>query len=79
MKLSMLCEWIGTKVRDRIDMKNGTIIDYNLDKEIVIIKFDDGEIRTIPHHRDPNEEQPHGVFYTNRYWTGPIKGNKNET
>ena len=74
MKLSNINnDWVGVRIRDRVDMKNGVVTDYSLAKKTVTIKFDDGELRTIPHHRDPNKHQPKGAFYTNRYWDGPTK------
>ena len=74
MKLKdMFGSWVGTQIRDRTDQKYGEIVDYDEEQNTVTIKFFDGEIRTIPHHRDPHKHQPDGAFYTNRYWDGPTK------
>jgi len=72
MKLNMLFDsWVGAQIRDRVDQKDGKIVDYDADQQTVTIKFMDGEIRTIPHHRSPGNH-PHGAFYgSNRYWDGP--------
>jgi len=62
MKLSNMNDrWIGTRIRDRVGTKNGTITAHNLIDKTVTIKFDDGELRTIPHHMRPG--LPNGAFY----------------
>ena len=74
MRLSDFSDgWIGKRIRDRIDKKSGIVVAYDEINQTVTILFDDGEKRIIPHHRDSNAHQPFGVFYTNRYWDGPVK------
>ena len=68
MVANIVSNWVGRRIRDRIDIKSGAIVKYNEKNQIVVILFDDGEKRTIPHFRDFKSNQPHGVFYTNRYW-----------